>query len=188
MMSPAEPARSRYLAVQRKTPEDAPQCLELSPGTPFGMSLGKRVDPGPIVITYSRLQGIPSAGWVGNIFYMAPRFVEIVRQLGEMRLQEFPITVRDRRGETKIDAIVGVVTLDNVPCLDRTASKFEVDEDDPEEIDEMKSLVLDEARIPADRHLFRVAEFISALIVSRPLAERLTANGITGVRFSEKYR
>lgn len=173
----------RYHVVYPATPEDAPVLVHLS-DTPFGMSLGKPVDvTEPVVATFTTLTGLQAAGWLGNIFFMAPQFVEEVKQLGERRLFECPIVARDEAGRTRDDAIVGVVTLDNVSCLDKKASVFEVSEDDPDDIVEMRSLALDESRIPEDRHLFRVAEFCTALIASHQLKERLVARGITGVKF-----
>ena len=74
--------------------------------------------------------------------------------------------------------------LEHVDCLDLEASGVKRMLGD--EIARLKRVVIDEARVPAERQLFRIARYSKAHVVRRSLAERLTAAGVTvGIRWSE---
>lgn len=69
-----------------------------------------------------------------------------------------------------------------ISCVDLEASSLEMDPDDPERIEFINSLALDQNRI-ADGKLFRLHEKPQVIVVSPGLKDLIVAQSITGIRF-----
>lgn len=101
----------------------------------------------------------------------------------EPKVELLRVPIIDKKKTTE-QAYFFANVLEHVDCLDREASGVKRMLGD--EIARLERVVIDEARVPAERQLFRVARYSKAHVVRRSLAERLTAAGVTvGIRWTE---
>ncbi|MER2564706.1 MAG: DUF1629 domain-containing protein [Myxococcaceae bacterium] len=100
----------------------------------------------------------------------------------EPKVELLRVPIIDKKTTEQVYFFANV--LEHVDCLDREASGVKRMLGD--EIARLERVVIDEARVPAERQLFRVARYSKAHVVRRSLAERLTGAGVTvGIRWTE---
>ncbi len=95
--------------------------------------------------------------------------IEALERSGETHFELHSVRIVDiRRREDRI-SYQRVHPLDHVTCLDRNRSDFDIDRwsQTEQRIDHIRHLVLDESRIPTDRHLFSMMEFPVDIISER---------------------
>lgn len=98
-------------------------------------------------------------------------------------LQSLPIAIVDHDGAV---ASADYWCLNPCPlfdAIDLAASEVTWNAIDPTEISGCEQLVLDEGRVPADRHLFRLAQLRSEVVMSSMLVDAIKAAGMTGIKF-----
>ncbi|GAA5182349.1 hypothetical protein GCM10025771_31430 [Niveibacterium umoris] len=101
------------------------------------------------------------------------------------KLEFLPVSIIDHKGSIASSDYAVIHPVDPVDCLDREKSIYETGFLDPDAIGDISKLVLDEALIPPDRQIFRLAGYWDLNFARRDLAEALTAAGLTGIRFIE---
>jgi hypothetical protein len=170
-----------YLA-DRCTPENAPTFVKVVPLAPFGMFLGRPLSPplDEVKVQVTSLNHIPDMWWIGPYFAVSDRVLRTINDSGETHFELFPMSVTAKKHDLR-GAMFVVNLLDNVPCLDRDASCFSVDEDGF--IDNISRLVIDEGRVPEGRTLFRLAEKADLILARSKLVEPLQQLAVRGVRF-----
>jgi hypothetical protein len=99
-------------------------------------------------------------------------------------LEYLPLTVLDHKNKP-VPGYQLVHPVNPVACLDIKASKGKKSKFVPGRVDEIKTLVLDETKIPADRTLFRVAEYPWAIVAHSSLADVISKAGILGIYWLE---
>lgn len=181
-----------YYVVDRDPPEDAPRELEMSPRPKFKHFSGEKVTIplSGIVITMSKLKGVLDFWWFGSNLLMSRNALDVVKIIGETNFEAFPVTLVAKSGKRDAESTQIVNLLNNVSCMNKETSKFDVDEDDENNVHWIQKLVLDKTKIPSNRHLFRLEESPDVVIVSDALAEKWKAANLRGVDFikPEKYK
>ena len=115
---------------------------------------------------------------------VSPRLANFLRQRNLPAVEYLPVTVIDHKGTLLAEPFSIVHPIEPLDCVDESASVFERSRI-LGRYRKFDRLVLDPARIPAERALFRIAKFWSATLVRRSLAEELLAAGFTGLAFAE---
>jgi uncharacterized protein DUF1629 len=101
------------------------------------------------------------------------------------KVEYLPVIVRDHKGKVASCDYSIVHPIDPVDCIDLQQSKVKWDKIVPSDIERISRLVIDESRIPADRALFRPKAYSEVTLVRRDLAEDISRNEMTGVRWLE---
>ena len=119
---------------------------------------------------------VASAALRGVIEAEAPAQVEYV-----------PVPIYNHKKRAIQEPYALVHPIDPVDCLVLDACKPTYGKIQKTEIDRVKKLVIDEARIPADRLLFRPKGYVRVILVHRRLADKIDAAGLTGMRWVELH-
>jgi hypothetical protein len=160
--------------------------------------------------TWELLEGVPRAATfpADASFTMHPDFPRHLRftdallntdtlLVASLRLKEFrearavrfieylPVTIVDHRGRPAPPPYFIVHPIEPVDCLDLDACEPEWSRVDPESIQRVKRLAIDERRLDERRDLFRPKSFYDVILASRGLAQAIDAAGFTGVRWVE---
>jgi hypothetical protein len=72
------------------------------------------------------------------------------------KVEYLPVSIIDHKGRVVSSEYFIVHPVEPVECIDENLSEYRVKRSDPDSIRSFKTLVLDEARIPANRALFRL--------------------------------
>jgi len=122
---------------------------------------------------------IPTAVY---LLVLSERLAALLTRDSGARMEKFP--VRLRQGRQTLDApYVLANLLDVAPCVDLERSDFEPNQVIKGEVDFFRRLVLDEARIPPGRKLFRMQEQPRTILVREDLVGAIRAAGCTGMTF-----
>jgi len=106
--------------------------------------------------------------------------VRVLRQV-----EYLPVTILDhKRRPTGTDHFI-VHPIDPVDCLDVDKCGAVWSKIVPDNIREIKTLVIDESKVDPERELFRVKYFYKIVLVRRDLAEAIDREGFTGIRWIE---
>ncbi|AKV01126.1 hypothetical protein AKJ09_07789 [Labilithrix luteola] len=101
------------------------------------------------------------------------------------KLESLPVRIVDRKGSELSSEYSIINPIEPIACLDTGASVYETDLLDPDSIDNVTKLVLDESKIPADRLIFRMQGYWNTTFVHRSLAQAIAAQTFSGIRFLE---
>jgi hypothetical protein len=122
---------------------------------------------------------IPTAVY---LLVLSEKLASLLTRESGARWETFPIKLRQNR--KPIDARYVVANLlDIAPCVDLEKSAFERNQVIPAEVDFFDRLVLDEAKVPKDRKIFRMKEQPRTILVRDDLVSAIRAAGCTGVTF-----
>jgi len=149
-------------------------------GYPSDVSMAMRADrPDDTVLTDSLLN-------TDSIIVASEKVVDVLRGKEIAKVEYLPVAIIDHRGKKVKTSYFIVHPLELVDeIVDGKASGGKTHPMDPGEFLTIKKLVLDEKKIPADRALFRAAQYPSPVIVRRDIAEALDAAGVVGPRWVE---
>jgi hypothetical protein len=100
-------------------------------------------------------------------------------------MEYLPITIIDHKKKPIAEKYFIAHTVDHVDCLDLKASGPTFSRIRKTRVTEVKQLVLDPKRIDPKRELFRIKNFADEALVSRSLAEAITAAGFTSLGWTE---
>jgi len=117
---------------------------------------------------------------------VSERLKRAVEALAPPRVEYLPVAIVDHKRRKVAEPFFIVHPTDPVDCIDRDASGAEMDEIvDPDAIESVQQMVLDPARIPADRPVFRLKGYWGVVVVRRDWAQALAVERFTGVRWLE---
>lgn len=189
-------SKRKYFVVKEMALDDEPRVLsmnysegqfkwaeEISTNITFGLPVKEPV--GEIVCELSKLNGVLDIWFLKN--FISRRALDVVKGLGETHFQDWPVTLKTRKGKIDREAIRLINVLEPLSCIDRKHSKIVFEENDC--LGPIELLVLDEIKIPKDRHLFRFKEGIE-YVASAELVAAWQAIGVRGGKFiaPEEYR
>jgi hypothetical protein len=101
------------------------------------------------------------------------------------KVEFLPVSVIDHKGRVASSQHVIVHPIEPVACVDLQASVYSKSEIVADKLQDVQKLVLDPDRLPKDRLLFKVLGLTRAVFVRRELAQAITAQGFTGVGWTE---
>jgi len=104
---------------------------------------------------------------------------------GLKKVEYLPVTILDHRGRPASRDYFIAHPIDPVDCLDVAKSGAQFSAVDPETIQLVKQLVVDESRLDPERELFRPKGFYDVVFVTRALAEAIEQQGFKGTRWVE---
>jgi hypothetical protein len=113
------------------------------------------------------------------------RLQECVRSRAPVEVEYLPVKIIDHKGRVASSEYSILHPTNPVDCIDKEQSVFEADLIDPNDIDTIEKLVLDDARIPQDRLFFRLRGFWGITLVRRDLASAISAAGCSGIEWLE---
>lgn len=113
---------------------------------------------------------------------VSARFKDLVAAM-QPTVQCLPIAIVDHDGAVASADYWCLNPCPLVDAIDLAASEVTWNAIDPTEISGCERLVLDEGRVPADLHLFRLAQLRSEVVMSSTLVDALKAAGMTGIKF-----
>jgi hypothetical protein len=99
------------------------------------------------------------------------------------KVEYLPVSIVDHRGRVASADYVIVHPVEPVDCIDRERSEFSESRITPGQISRFSKMVIDEARVPADREIFRLQGFWGATLVRAGLVRDLSAAGFSGLSF-----
>jgi hypothetical protein len=113
------------------------------------------------------------------------RLKRFLEQRGLKKVEYLSVTILDHRGRPASRDYFMVHPIDPVDCLDQVKSGVRYSAIDPETIQEVKRLVIDESRLDPERELFRPKSFYQVTFATRALAKAVDAQGFIGTRWVE---
>jgi len=99
----------------------------------------------------------------------------------ESAVELLPLRLLDHRGDVVSETHALANFLRPVDCVDIAASRLDFSNTHPDRVDRIRGLVLDEARIPPERAVFRLAQRTRTLLVRDDLRKRIEAARLTGL-------
>ena len=100
------------------------------------------------------------------------------------KVEFLPVSIVDATGQIMSRTHVIVHPIEPVPCIDLQASAYVRSEIITDKLQDVTQLVLDPARVPADRPLFKAQGLTRAVFTTRELAEAVDREGFTGVAWT----
>jgi hypothetical protein len=113
------------------------------------------------------------------------RLVRLVREVVPSHLECLPVSIINHKGKIASRDYRIINPIEPIDCLDLPRCLPKWGTINPESIKSVARLVLDEAKIPESRWMFRPKAFRRVTLVRRELAERIEAEKFTGVRWVE---
>jgi hypothetical protein len=120
-----------------------------------------------------------------HLLVVSKRLKEFLQSAGVRQVEFLKVGIRNHKNKTVPDQYYIMNLLEPVDCLDRAASKAKTSPINKDRIASIKKLVLKPSAIESDRRIFRIANFPNAHLVRRDLAEDITKQGFTGIRWLE---
>jgi hypothetical protein len=101
------------------------------------------------------------------------------------KVEYLPITILDHKGRPASRDYFIIHPIEPVDCLDVSQCGAQRSSIDPETIQWLDRLVIDEGKIDPSRDMFRLKFFYDVILVRRELAAAIDAEGLTGIRWIE---
>lgn len=122
-----------------------------------------------------------------GLFFVSKGLQEIL--LLESHLECLPVRIANHRGEIVSPGHSIANFLDPVDCVDRARSELELSNTQAGRIDRIRSLVIDPAHVPSDRHAFRLGGSPRTVVVRHDLRRKIEDAGLIGMIFvpSEEF-
>ena len=163
--------------------EDVEQKASLIRGRPFDVSLpaGLRFTANPdypddlVLADYH--------GNTENVFPISPKLKEYLEARELPYLQFVPVDMLDHRGNVLAEYFLLHVT-EVIDCIDLGASDVLESAMDQNMLLGVDELVLDQAKIPLDKPIFKLDRLFQ-IAISRKLAEEIDSQGFTGIHWEE---
>ena len=137
---------------------------------------------------YSRKKLEDFARSQAHVMLVSPKAREVIEAFapGLPGVEWLPVELVSSSGKAVTKKSYHVLHLiDHVDALDPAASGASYSFICPGDIDDVEQLVIDPAKIPQDRPIFRLAHYTYPIFFSRALAEKIQEAGLSGVGFGE---
>ena len=161
------------------------ETFRLHLGTPLGASFPGDVAfhmhpdfPHDLMLTDSLLNS-------DQCLVVSARLRAALAALEPVKVEFLPVAIIDHKKRKVPDPYFIVHPIEPVDCIDRARSDVKTSRITPTKISAMKRMVLDPARVPAERTIFRLRDYWGVIVVRRAVAEALDKGGFTGVRWLE---
>lgn len=146
---------------------------------PLGVNFSMNPDDPTGVLLTDSLRNID------RLIVASQRLRSLIESNEVPRLEYLQVQILNHKKRLIDEPYVIVHPTEPVDCLVVDACEPEWGIIDHDSIDELMHLVIDESRIPANRLIFRPKLYTKVVLVQRNLAEKITAAGLTGVRWIE---
>jgi hypothetical protein len=122
-----------------------------------------------------------------GLLVVSARFKDLLESApNALTLNEvLPVTIVNHKGRAEKPPYFIIHQLEHLACLDEKKSKGTRSSIEPKVFQFLDSMVLDTKLIPAERQLFRVAQYPEIVLVRRDLADALSEANLVGVEFQE---
>lgn len=151
--------------------------------------------PEDVVFQFSkeRPEGIGLVDLIENTlsqFIISGRFKHILEEYGTNNIEYLPVKMKNHKGKISAETYWLVNFLTLVEAVDRRLSIFEADAGDEDKISSFDRLVLREDAEKSGPPIFRLKEKPEEILVREDLVQRVTKDGLVGVRFTatSKYK
>ena len=114
-----------------------------------------------------------------GLFPVSARLGQILR--AEPEVEFLPIRIADHRKKVVSDEYTLANFTKPVDCVDLTKSVYEMSSVDKAQADGIEKLVIDEKRVPAGRHVFRLKLRTTTVVVDQKLRDSIKAAKLKGV-------
>jgi hypothetical protein len=121
---------------------------------------------------------------VGNSLQLnvaSQRLADVLRAEALPELEYLPLTIVDHKGRVASATHVIVHPVGLVDCIDLEQSVYKPNSIVPGKLSRVKKLVLDAARVPPGRMVFKCKGYGEPTIIRKALAAKLMAHGFTGL-------
>src|SRR5262249_52340497 len=113
------------------------------------------------------------------------RLKRFLESQGLSRVEYLPVTILNHKGRPASRDYFIVHPVDLDACVDVKKSEVEWSAMEPSSIDSVTRLAIDETALDRTVALFRPKPFYDVVLVRRPLAEAIDAQGFSGIRWIE---
>ncbi len=114
------------------------------------------------------------------------RLKDLLQARNILHLEYLPVNIIDHKNRKISSQQYYIIhAINPVDCIDGDQSVFTRSLINRENIASFEQLVIDEARIPADRQIFRLKGFWKIILIRRDLAEELDKEGFSGLGWLE---
>lgn len=110
-------------------------------------------------------------------------FVAFLSEKKRDNLEFLPVKIMNHKGKFADEKYFIMNVLDHQDCLDVQASGAKLPRMKTGSIQRVKKVVLDEDKLDDSLDIFRITSFHRANIVKKSLADEITAQGFTGVKW-----
>ncbi len=119
------------------------------------------------------------------LHFVSQKLRHVLEAESAARLEFLPIRVKDKKGRIGKEPYFVANFLDLIPCMDPARSQYRMGSITPDQVERMKLLVLDDAKVPPDAKIFRLGEMTELVLVREDLADSILRQGCTGVAFQD---
>jgi hypothetical protein len=120
-----------------------------------------------------------------GILVASPRLRAFLGERNLADVEYLPISILDHKGRVAAPDYFVIHPVAPVDAIDADASLCKMSRIKKDRIQSMKKLALRPDAIPADRKLFRLKGLWNVALVSRPVADAISAAGFSGIRWLE---
>lgn len=122
---------------------------------------------------------------VNRFIVVSPALTEFLTEQNISHVEYLPFRIIDHKGRVASNDYRILHPLQPIDCLDAKESNADWSTVDEESINSVDRLVLIESKIPKTRAIVRVKHFYQVVLVRRSLAEAISAQGFTNIRWTE---
>lgn len=122
---------------------------------------------------------------VNRFIVISPTLAEFIKEQNVSHLEFLPFRLIDHSGSVSTTEYRILHPVNPVTCLDVEASAAEWSSVDRDTINSVDKLTIRESAIPKTRRLLRPKHFYQIVLVRRSLAERISSQRFTNIRWTE---
>ena len=116
-----------------------------------------------------------------SLHIVSEKVKTILSDLALDYLELHPVTILNHKNRPTDENYFLVQPVGNVDCIDQAASNIKFSNIIKTNINRIRSLVLDETKIPANKPIFLLDHFGQNLVVHHSVAKTLEDAGVTGI-------
>jgi hypothetical protein len=120
-----------------------------------------------------------------NILVLNTHTRAFFEEHGVSNIEWLPVPVLDHKKKPVKEPYFIANILSSVDCIDIAKSVVDWNSINKQQISSVKSVVLDDAKLPSDLKIFRPFHMHYSMLIQRNLADAIQAKGFTGFLFTE---
>jgi hypothetical protein len=159
---------------------------------PLRLKKGLKLQPWPKDVKFHMDPNFPKsiqlADCVKNLtgaIVVSKRFKELVEAADAAAVEYLPVSIIDHKGKLASSDYFIVNPYELQDCIDQERSVLKWNSIDPDLISICTKLVIDTGKIARGAKVFRLKHLPTNVLFERGLAEKATAAGLTGMKFTE---
>ncbi len=122
---------------------------------------------------------------INRLIVASKNLKDFIEKTNPRNVEYLPVTILNHKHRVASKDYFLIHPIRPQDCLDIDKSGCTWSEIIDDEIDEVERLVIDESRLKPDITLFRLKYFYDPVLIRRDLAEAISAEGFTGIRWIE---